>query len=303
MGAGLRLDFWPTLGWVAGMAIAAGGAVAALLSLPSRNGEARAWPPLRILRWDSSHVILSCRNTEWAVQLANKSGGEARAATFRTDRRFLLGSLVATLATALTVGALAWDQTHAEVRIDNASGAPMLIWLDGARMQVVEPNSKGADPPHVWIRSGVHQLGHSDPSASEPSRSVRVHVSNVRALYNPGLTACYWRSETVYAKQPTTAGGSERPLPRQEFYPLPDVDDWFRDSPEKIEVSDSSPVVRRVALQRNQACTMLAGYGCKEDVLRSLNGCLQAAQSREVFDQCIDTAAGGCGLTKKDGRK
>ncbi len=297
----VELRFLAVIAIASGAAALAAGALLYLFSRLAAGGQ--AWPPVQIVSSNQSTVVLFCASEKWGNDLAELSGGKRLQRARRFHRLSTVG-IAACALLGLLVALVSWREAHALVRVDNASKVPLMIWIDGRRYQVVPPNTNGAPPPELWIRAGRHELGYSEAEEPAPRSRVVVGVPTTQSLYNPGRTACYWRLETVYAKSwfPAKAG-TDIALERSEFYRLPEVDDWFRQSPASVQVSSTSPGEKRVALIRNQDCTTLVGFGCRESVLDELTACQRQASAAAGFQECFETAAAACGLTRKDGSK
>ena len=80
---------------------------------------------------------------------------------------------------------------------------------------------------------------------------------------------------------------------------MPGVDDWFRPSPERVETGSGSGEVKRVAILRNPDCTALVGFGCSQAVLDELTQCQAGADSDARYRECVEQAAGACGLSRR----
>lgn len=299
----VELRFLAVIAIASGAAALAAGTLLYLFSRIAAGGAGRAWPPVQIVSSNQTSVVLFCVAEKWGNDLAALSGERTLQRVGRFHRLSAVG-IAACALLGLLVALASWRQAHALVRVDNASKVPLMIWIDGRRYQVVAPNTNGAPPPQLWIRAGRHELGYSEADEPTPRSRVVVGVPTTQSLYNPGRTACYWRLETVYAKSwfPAKAG-TDIALDRSEFYRLPEVDDWFRQSPASVQVSSTSPGEKRVALIRNKDCTTLVGFGCRESVLDELTACQKQASAEAGVQECFETAAAACGLTRKDGSK
>ncbi len=298
----VELQFLAVIAIASSAAALAAGTLLYLFSRLAAGGPGRAWPPVQIVSSTRTSVVLFCAAEKWGNDLAELSAGNLQRA--RRFHRLSTAGIAACALLGTIIALVSWREAHALVRVDNASKVPLMIWIDGRRYQVIAPNADGAPPPELWVRAGRHELGYSEADEPTPRSRVVVGVPTTQSLYNPGRTACYWRLETVYAKSwfPAKAG-TDIALERSEFYRLPEVDDWFRQSPASVQVSSTSPGEKRVALIRNKDCTTLVGFGCRDSVLDELTACQKQARAEPGFQECFETAAAACGLTRKEGSK
>jgi hypothetical protein len=209
---------------------------------------------------------------------------------------FLTGKRVALGVTLLfPVGLIAlftWSLLHRDLYVDNATGEPIELWIDGARVQTVAPNRDGLHPARVAVRNGRHTIGYSKIGAAAAKGEEIDFVSTV--LINPDARACYWRSVTEYGdlSAPHKPVEPDGPLPIQTVYQALDVTNWFENTPEHVK-ADGSQWYVRIALKRNPLCTELGARRCDGARARLLS-CEIAAKTTAELDACGDAAVTEC---------
>src|SRR5438445_7544315 len=78
-------------------------------------------------------------------------------------------ALVAGLVVGPPVIVGAWSIAHPILRVDDATDAPMQIWIDGAPAMIVAPTSSSGEPPRLRVGWGRHRLGWSPVGATAPA--------------------------------------------------------------------------------------------------------------------------------------
>lgn len=183
---------------------------------------------------------------------------------------------------------------HPTMRIDNAGGEPIDVWVDGVRVITVAANVEGHPPPFVRLSVGKHRLAYSAVGAPVGLHEIEVEASPLGDhLYSPGGSGCYWLSVTAYGGA-STHGIDHGPLALAEFHHLSGVDVWFGDNPAKV----SAPWIRRgtvrVAVQRWQACMELAAIGCDPSQRRGFVDCMRTIDGHSGSSDCFREAARTC---------
>jgi hypothetical protein len=207
-----------------------------------------------------------------------------------------VGRWVALTGALVAVGLVSWGTwmvLHRSLYVDNATGEPLDVWVDGERVQTVQPDEEGRHLLELHVGTGRHRIGTSRVGASSATE-VEVDFA-AQVLLNPGARACYWRTVSEYGNTtlryaPVEGNG---PLPIQSAYELRGVTDWFRDTPEQIKVRSAGGYGMRIAVQRNSLCTELGGRRC-EAARAQLVVCEQAAETDARVQECEDAATAQC---------
>jgi hypothetical protein len=186
-----------------------------------------------------------------------------------------------------------WMVLHRALYVDNATGEPVDLWVDGARVQTIPPNDDGLHPTKLFVRAGQHTIGSSRVGATTATEQRIDFVGEV--LLNPDGRACYWRTVVEYGDAnarayPVEPGG---PLPIQTVYDMRGVTDWFRDTPGRIELRNGARWGVRVAVTRNGVCTELGAQRC-DGARTQLVKCEAAAKSETQIQACEEAATAQC---------
>jgi hypothetical protein len=240
----------------------------------------------RVVAVEGTRARLFCTHGAWAAELAAAQGAMP-APRVRANRIAWTMAPAALLAVPVTT-LLAFDFAHPEVRIDNGTGQPIAIWVDGER-RLTGPPRKGGAVETLRIPMGSHVLGWSPADASAPVGTTPAKVElRGRHLYNTGARDCYALEVTQYGSSalPVTPG----PLPVQEFQTFKQLDDWFARSPAKSEDAGA-----RVAIQRWELCEKLQAPRCADDVRGRYWACMEASWAdKEGSDACAKAALAEC---------
>ena len=239
---------------------------------------------VRLTSFKKDRSVLYCTNAAWAGEFAQASGVTATPRTRRGTfaRGALTVGLLLTPAAALGV----WFTAHPEVHIDNAGASPLQIWVDDKPRLVVPANTSGISPPSIYVPFGKHTFGYSPVDAPGPVATVEGTARMMDDfLYNPGESGCYWLIADSYGSA-SVAGIAQGPQPIQEFYSFDNVDTWFGENPQSVEVSNGRTGDTRVALQRAKACMELVEHGCPLEVRQQFQACVRGAKTDADFDKC-----------------
>lgn len=187
-----------------------------------------------------------------------------------------------------------WVVTHPAVHVDNATGGPVDVWVDGKRVTTIAAHDGRGEPPHIRVPLGSHRLGWSPVGAARPTRETDAQIRPWgEALYNPASAGCHWLAVTVYGRT-STHGHAHGPQSLLDFQPFDDVDVWLGDPPEKVRVPPFLPGTVRVSLQRWGACMDLLSLGCDVDVRRTYVGCMRAIDGHAGVGDCWGDALRSC---------
>lgn len=273
----------------AGVLLALGVGVAIERLVPPARPSAPATASVdgaRVVALEGARAILFCTNRAWAAELANAQDAEP-VARVRANRLAWTMAPAALFAVPVTT-LLAFGFSHPEVRIDNGTGQPITIWVDGERRLTI-PARKGGAVETLRIPMGSHVLGWSPDEASAPTTTTPVNVElQGRHLYNPGARDCYALEVTQYGSSalPVRPG----PLPVQEFQTFKQLDDWFSSSPDKSKESGA-----RVAIQRWELCERLEAPRCAPKAREAYWTCMEESWGDKAgMDACAKAALAQC---------
>jgi len=288
----------PGLGMATAAAIAA--SVAALIAiavsfaLPSRRAIAPASiarDAARVVAASRGAVTLFCTNDEWSRRLADRFGGT------RTPRRRPVRGLFAMVPFAVMfaapASALAFHLANPEVHVDNGTGAPIAVWVDGARVATIEPAfepSGARDLPTVRVPYGARKLGWSAVSAAAPAATSEVTIAfNGNHLYDPGARHCYYIDAMIYGTV-NDVPKANGPLPLGDVYTLPHIHNWFRENPHEIQTKSGGEI--HYAIKRAPACD--AAKHCSLAERETFWMCIGSADTDDEIGNCRDLLRETC---------
>jgi hypothetical protein len=245
-----------------------------------------------LVKFNMATSTLHCTNMAWGQEFAQRNN--VQPIPKKRGHGFGTGALVVGLLFGPLGAGVAWGFAHPSVHIDNAGSEALQIYVDGDPEIVVAPNVRGVEPPTINVPYGRHTFGASRKTASKPESTFSADVTmNDAHLYNPGKTACYWLIAASYGSG-SVAGMSQGPQPIQEFYSFDNVNTWFGDNPQSINVQNGQTGGTRVALQRAGECMAIARANCPLAVREQFVQCQRAARDEATFDACSATAKTSC---------
>lgn len=188
---------------------------------------------------------------------------------------------------------------HSAIMIDNRGRAPNTIWLDGRRVAEID----AGDHEKIHLRTGKHTLAWSTGNTPAHERTVNL-VPVHDYLYNPGTTACYWRSVQVYQQRgpshdPPKEATDDGPLTPDELYDFPHVDRWFENNPTTKQLSKGQSYETDYAIVRDERCTDLLVTGCSTSAIDELIRCESTAKTATDVNACMATAHELCNASSR----
>ncbi len=181
---------------------------------------------------------------------------------WRTDLREGREAALAGAALAAVIAPTAWIVTHPVVHVDNATGATIQVWVDGARGPLVAPSPSDREPERLRLGYGVHRIGWSLPGEDKAREDTLVRLLPLADhLYNPAGAGCYWIEAAAYGDA-DVIGTPHGPQRLAQFYRLEHVDAWFSPAPTSVQAPRLLGGARRLALRRYATCMALADLGC-----------------------------------------
>ncbi len=212
----------------------------------------------------------------------------------RRDRAAAIAVALSAVVLAPLLAVPTFHAAHPLLHVDNATDAPIDIWVDGVRRMTVPPGSGVGEPPWTRVALGRRRLAWSPPGAPMGMREIEVDVGPFGAhLYTPGAEGCYWLSVTSYGGA-STHGIEHGPLPLAEFHRFATVDVWFGDTPRRISAPSIARGAVRVAVQRWHACMELAAIGCDPGQRAGFVDCMRTIDGRSGTGDCFQEAARTC---------
>jgi hypothetical protein len=274
--------------------IVAAAAVAALF--PAR----RALVPATVAR-DAARAVarrggsvtIFCKSHDWSVRLAEAYGG-ARVARRRLDPRFLGAGVLGVVLAPLVAGA-AWYVGNPPLKVDNATGAPVAVWVDGRVVATVDPTPQSDVDvlDSVRLHYGSHVIGWSPVGAAKPSETteLRARLGPNSYLLDPDRRHCYWAQSMVYGTAPvdSTIVGA---WPVALAHDTSAIEDWFVDGPKTMKLENGEHGVVRYSLRRYKTCEELAE--CGADARAKYWRCMAAVKPENVR-ACDPVAMEACG--------
>jgi hypothetical protein len=212
----------------------------------------------------------------------------------RRDRAAAIAVAMSAIVLAPLLAVPTYYAAHPTLHIDNASDAPIDVWIDGVRRATVPPSSESREPAWVRIAVGKHRLAWSAVGAPVGMHEIEVEVGPLDDhLYTPAAAGCYWLSVTAYGGA-STHGIEHGPLPLLEFHRFSSVDVWFGDTPRRVRAPAITRGTVRIAIQRWQACMELAAIGCDPTQRRGYVDCMRTIDGRIGSGDCFQEAARTC---------
>jgi hypothetical protein len=210
----------------------------------------------------------------------------------RRDRVAASAIVIAALVLAPVLVVPTYLIAHPMVHIDNATNAPVDIWIDGVRVLTVGPSLDG-EPPHIRVPFGTHRLAWSPPNGSPAAHETDVELRPLDAhLYTPG-PGCYWLAVTAYGGA-STHGTEHGPMPLRDFHRLDRVDVWFGDTPARVRTPRLASGTIRVAIQRWKQCNELTVLGCDGSQRQTYVDCVRTIDGRGTAPDCWAEATRAC---------
>jgi hypothetical protein len=243
----------------------------------------------RLVRSSGGKLTLFCRNHEWSLRLAEAYGG-TRVATRRIDWRSFVGAAFATACASVVAGG-AWHFANPTLRIDNGTGAPVAIWVDGRVVSTVAPIA-GAELGSVRLNRGKHVVGWSPAGAAKPTAETELTatIAGGDYLFDPDARHCYWVTAMVYGSA-HPAPGVEGAQPVAQMHDMSKIDDWFVASPATESLKHGEGKVR-YALERFAICAELAE--CPAAARAKYWACVGRVTDGNI-DGCAPVAREACG--------
>lgn len=274
------------LALVAALCVAAAGQAVLARKAPG-DGDAVV-SVQRVAHWTWTLIV---RRPRWAEELAALNDALCREMPAATPR---VMALVAGLASVTAVAAAAgvWRLTHHELYVDNATAAPIAVWVDGRARAVIAPGASSVEPPSVWVAHGRHVIGESSASASSPRVETTFDV-DTNALFSPGGETSYWRSTVVYGR--ADDGGAGEPVPLAPVLSLRGVEDVLAPSPHAVSTEHGKSVVRG-RIDRDAVRGAFVRAGCSTASVQLLDGCRTRARSDSDLDACFEAAKKQCAV-------
>jgi len=228
-----------------------------------------------------------------AVAAIGASGALA-AGVWLVRRTGMVGWAFALLWGAAWVGVPIWVIVHPVVHVDNATGAPVDLWVDGKRIGPIAPHAGWGEPPHVRVALGAHRLGWSTVGAPKPARETDAEIRPYGdLLYVPAASGCYWIAVTAYGSA-STHGFAHGPQPLLELQRFDDLDVWLAEPPARVRALPFLQGTVRVAVQRWGSCMELLARGCEADVRRSYVACMRTIDGHSGTGDCWGEALRSC---------
>jgi hypothetical protein len=191
---------------------------------------------VKLVSFSGNMSTLHCVNPHFGDEFAQANGVQAMPKS--RHHGFGMGALLCGAVFAPIAAGGIWFVGHPQVHIDNTGTEALQIWLDGKPLTVVQANTSGASPPSVFVGHGKHTYGYSKVGASAPEGTTDGDTTvNDAHLYNPQATGCYWLTADAYGAA-SVMGVQKGPQPVKEFYSFDQVNTWFGQNPDEIEVSN-----------------------------------------------------------------
>ncbi len=216
-----------------------------------------------------------------------RSHGARRAAA----RAMVLGGVF-----AIAFGFVAWHLANPIIHVDDPTGEPMQLWLDGEKWTTLDGKPTG-EPVSLRVPWGRHLIGRSALDASAPEAVDDVFFPSFplgrTLLYDPGQNGCYWLEVKAYGSA-STHGHPHGPLRVSPLYELDDVDVWFGSAPKDVDSPVFSSGITRTALQRHRMCMELATLGCDAEARDAFIACQRSPRSPGEAVDCFHEAEAAC---------
>lgn len=232
-----------------------------------------------------------------ALALGMLPGGLSHLVRRHGARRTAGRAMVAGSVIAVAVAVASWHLAHPLVHIDNPSGTPMQLWLDGERWTTLDGATPDGEPLALRVPWGRHIVGRSSLDADAPEAVDDVFVPSFplgrTLLYDPGESGCYWLEVKAYGDA-SIHGHPHGPLRVRPLYQLDDVDVWFGAAPKDVETPIFSTGITRTALQRHQMCMELATSGCDAEARDAFVACQRSPRPPGEMVDCFQEAQASC---------
>lgn len=198
-----------------------------------------------------------------------------------------------------------WVIGHPVLHVDNATGQPVVLWVDGRPRHTIPAHDGHGEPPWVRVPLGRHRLGWSAPpdpgrgsvalaAGTTGTAGTEVEITSWgEQLFTPGPAACHWLTVTAYGEA-SLYGFAHGPQPLREFARFDEVDLWFVPAPTVLASPPLHGGEVRTSLQRWDACMELKARGCADPVILGYVDCMRNIDGRAGVGDCYGDALRSC---------
>lgn len=262
---------------------------------PSAEPQASQRPglPVQMTKVRGSQALVYCASSHFAAELAAQNGFQARAMTRAPQLPNTTAILACTAVLGTTAAGVLWAYQYPQIAIDNATGAPIVVYWDGEARWEIPPIPDDAPPRLVHVPRGLHSIGYSGGGQEAPeTKPVDIGPSgSERFIYNPGRRSCYRRYGVVYAAQADASADSVpgfELLVGETVY-IAKTDFFFKEPDKSIKTKQRSET--RMVIEKDEACTVLVRAGCSVDQLVQ---CVRGGSWTTPIESCFTAAFEQC---------